>query len=135
MSNYNYKYHSFSSILFNISNNFIFSIYISLLLSSFFIFILIILFQLYLILYLRYNIIYFYIIIILIIFWLYYYFHFIRNAEFTITIKEPALCTNAPITGLRIPVIARPIAIKLSVIENIRFNFIVFIIFFERLIK
>ncbi len=38
------------------------------------------------------------------------------------TNTEPALCTSAPITGLRIPIIANIIAAKFNIIENERLN-------------
>lgn len=48
-----------------------------------------------------------------------------------ITSTDPALCTNAPTTGFRIPDMARRIATTFSVMENVRFNFIVLIILRE----
>ena len=47
------------------------------------------------------------------------------------TRTEPALCTNAPTTGLNIPVIARVMAAKFRIIEKVRFHLIVVIILFE----
>lgn len=58
--------------------------------------------------------------------------HFNRNAELTITRTEPALCTRAPTTGFKIPVIARAIAAKFKIIEKLIFNLIVVIIRFDR---
>lgn len=37
-----------------------------------------------------------------------------------ITTTEPALCTSAPTTGFRIPVMARTIARKFNPIEKLR---------------
>ena len=49
----------------------------------------------------------------------------------TITITEPALCTKAPTTGFRIPVIARIMAMKFNVMEKVRLHLIVSIIRLE----
>ena len=56
---------------------------------------------------------------------------YMENADIVITSTEPALCTNAPMTGSRVPVIARMIAMKLSPMENDILIFIVVIIRLE----
>ena len=61
--------------------------------------------------------------------------HFNSNAEFIITSTEPALCTNAPTTGFKIPVIASAMARQFSPIEKLKFSFIVVIIRLDRDIK
>ena len=48
------------------------------------------------------------------------------------TMTEPALCTRAPTTGLRIPVIARIMATKFSVMEKVRLQRMVNIMRFAR---
>mgnify|MGYP002556087110 CR=1 FL=1 len=42
--------------------------------------------------------------------------------ELKMTSTEPALCTSAPTTGFRIPVIARATAMKVKRIANVRFT-------------
>ena len=61
-----------------------------------------------------------------------FFLHFNSNAEFMITRTEPALCTSAPITGPRSPVMARVMAIKFKVMENVRLILMVVIIRLER---
>ena len=51
------------------------------------------------------------------------------------TNTEPALCTNAPTTGFKIPRMARMIARKFSAMEKVRLQRIVNIIFRDRAIK
>ena len=46
----------------------------------------------------------------------------------TITSTDPALCTRAPTMGLRIPVIARTMAMKFKVMEKVRLHLMVTII-------
>ena len=41
------------------------------------------------------------------------------------TSTEPALCTSAPKTGLRMPSIARMIAMKFKIIEKLMFTLMV----------
>ena len=57
--------------------------------------------------------------------------HFSRNAEWIMTRTLPALCTSAPMTGFKTPVIASTIAAKFSAMEKIRLSRIVFIIFLD----
>ena len=64
-----------------------------------------------------------------------FFLHFNKNAEFTITNTEPALCTSAPTIRFSMPVTARTIATKLSAIENVRLHFMVVIIRFDNRIK
>ncbi len=65
----------------------------------------------------------------------YFLFQRSKSAELIITNTEPQLCTKAPMTGFRIPVIASMIATKFNVIEKVRFNLIFVIIFFASPIK
>ncbi len=48
------------------------------------------------------------------------------------TATEPTLCTSAPRTGFRIPVLARAMARKFSAMDAIRLILIVCIVFFAR---
>ena len=57
------------------------------------------------------------------------------RAELITTRTEPTLCTNAPVTGFRIAVAARTMAVKLSVIDTRMLMLIVRIIFFDSLIR
>src|SRR5699024_10814900 len=47
----------------------------------------------------------------------YLFSQFNKIAEFAITSTEPALCTNAPTTGFKVPLMARMMAKKLRAIE------------------
>ena len=58
--------------------------------------------------------------------------HFNKSAEFTMTRTEPALCTSAPTTGFKIPVIASTMARKFKAIEKVRLHLMVTIIRLER---
>ena len=62
-------------------------------------------------------------------------FHLSNNTELIMTTMEPALCTWAPITGFKTPVIARIIATKFRIIEKARLYFMATIIFFAKLNK
>ena len=59
-------------------------------------------------------------------------FHFNNRDELIITATDPALCTSAPRTGFRFPVMARSMAAKLRPIEKIMFSLMVRIMCFDR---
>lgn len=52
-----------------------------------------------------------------------------------ITSTEPALCTNAPVTGVKIPGKDKPIAVKLRIMANAKFYLIVLIMRLDNAIR
>ena len=58
-------------------------------------------------------------------------FQFKSRAELIMTSTLPALCTSAPTTGFRIPVMASTMARKFNPIEKLRLHLMVSIILLE----